>query len=323
MVFEQSQLAGLDLNGQGVGVGQRYVPPHMRNGSGGEFADFKVEGVEVPQQFIQQQPPPPQFQQPPMQPQQQMFHNPGYVPRGAGVPRGGNGMTRGGYQNGGGRGGFNQNGYSNGDASNQWSNGGGYNSYGGGGRGGVMPGGRGGRGGFQNGAPGAGGGWSNGYGNQQQQQQNGAVPQRNNRWNNEDSGSNYSRGGGRSFSYAGYNSTNGYEYSENAADWKSLLARDERQESELFATGNTGINFDKYEDIPVDATGDNCPVHINSVGFHLTNYYYNLDYFMNSFCSSTKWNSLKLCEQTLLWLATRILLLCRNTRFQLLWVGET
>ena len=34
---------------------------------------------------------------------------------------------------------------------------------------------------------------------------------------------------------------------------------------ELFGTDNTGINFDKYEDIPVDATGDSCPTHINEV----------------------------------------------------------
>lgn len=29
--------------------------------------------------------------------------------------------------------------------------------------------------------------------------------------------------------------------------------------SELFGNTNTGINFDKYEDIPVDASGENCP----------------------------------------------------------------
>lgn len=33
---------------------------------------------------------------------------------------------------------------------------------------------------------------------------------------------------------------------------------------ELFGTSHTGINFDKYEDIPVQATGDNCPSNINN-----------------------------------------------------------
>lgn len=34
---------------------------------------------------------------------------------------------------------------------------------------------------------------------------------------------------------------------------------------ELFGSGNTGINFDKYEDIPVEATGENCPKNIETV----------------------------------------------------------
>ncbi|KAK2498878.1 hypothetical protein MC885_004216 [Smutsia gigantea] len=33
---------------------------------------------------------------------------------------------------------------------------------------------------------------------------------------------------------------------------------------ELFSGGNTGINFEKYDDIPVEATGNNCPPHIES-----------------------------------------------------------
>ena len=37
--------------------------------------------------------------------------------------------------------------------------------------------------------------------------------------------------------------------------------------SELFGGGNTGINFDKYEDIPVEASGDNAPSHIENVSF--------------------------------------------------------
>lgn len=37
--------------------------------------------------------------------------------------------------------------------------------------------------------------------------------------------------------------------------------------SELFSGSNTGINFEKYDDIPVEATGSNCPPHIDSVSY--------------------------------------------------------
>ncbi|XP_068628361.1 putative ATP-dependent RNA helicase Pl10 isoform X2 [Battus philenor] len=47
-------------------------------------------------------------------------------------------------------------------------------------------------------------------------------------------------------------------------DWTIPLPRDERQELELFGTGNTGINFSKYEDIPVEASGDRVPNFITS-----------------------------------------------------------
>ncbi|XP_067635387.1 ATP-dependent RNA helicase bel-like [Eurosta solidaginis] len=47
-------------------------------------------------------------------------------------------------------------------------------------------------------------------------------------------------------------------------DYTKLGPRDERVEQELFGIGNTGINFDKYEDIPVEATGQNVPVNITS-----------------------------------------------------------
>ncbi|XP_059170511.1 ATP-dependent RNA helicase DDX3X-like isoform X2 [Physella acuta] len=47
-------------------------------------------------------------------------------------------------------------------------------------------------------------------------------------------------------------------------DWSIPLPRNERLEHELFGAGNTGINFDKYEDIPVEASGDNCPKHIEN-----------------------------------------------------------
>ncbi|ENN72092.1 hypothetical protein YQE_11252, partial [Dendroctonus ponderosae] len=50
----------------------------------------------------------------------------------------------------------------------------------------------------------------------------------------------------------------------NESDWTVPLPRDERVELELFGTGNTGINFSKYEDIPVEATGEQVPHHIAS-----------------------------------------------------------
>lgn len=55
----------------------------------------------------------------------------------------------------------------------------------------------------------------------------------------------------------------------NENDWTLPLPRDERLEQELFGTGNTGINFSKYEDIPVEATGDKVPRHITSVSTRL------------------------------------------------------
>merc|ERR1712127_1115659 len=48
------------------------------------------------------------------------------------------------------------------------------------------------------------------------------------------------------------------------ADWTAPLPRDERLEIEMFGTGNSGINFDKYEDIPVEATGNDVPAHIST-----------------------------------------------------------
>lgn len=47
-------------------------------------------------------------------------------------------------------------------------------------------------------------------------------------------------------------------------DYTVPLPRDERVEQELFGTANTGINFSKYEDIPVEATGHQVPEHITS-----------------------------------------------------------
>ncbi|CAG0891942.1 unnamed protein product [Darwinula stevensoni] len=56
-------------------------------------------------------------------------------------------------------------------------------------------------------------------------------------------------------------SEDGYTSNE---DWSVPLPRDDNIERELFAEASTGINFDKYEDIPVEATGDDVTGHIGS-----------------------------------------------------------
>lgn len=45
----------------------------------------------------------------------------------------------------------------------------------------------------------------------------------------------------------------------NNEDWLTPLPRSELVETELFQSGNSGINFDKYDDIPVEATGNDVP----------------------------------------------------------------
>lgn len=55
------------------------------------------------------------------------------------------------------------------------------------------------------------------------------------------------------------------ESSASNQDWTKPLAPDERLEEELFGNRSTGINFNKYEDIPVEATGEDVPPHIDTV----------------------------------------------------------
>lgn len=102
--------------------------------------------------------------------------------------------------------------------------------------------------------------------------------------------------------------------------------------SELFSGSNTGINFEKYDDIPVEATGQNCPQHIESVSYsHYIRY--QLHYCFSSLflymflClwshSSKTWTWVRLSWVTLLWAATPDPLLSRNTPFLLLNQRET
>lgn len=48
------------------------------------------------------------------------------------------------------------------------------------------------------------------------------------------------------------------------SDWTKPLLRNEKLEHELFGDVGIGINFNKYEDIPVEATGESVPSHINT-----------------------------------------------------------
>ncbi|XP_048834506.1 ATP-dependent RNA helicase DDX3X-like isoform X2 [Brienomyrus brachyistius] len=70
------------------------------------------------------------------------------------------------------------------------------------------------------------------------------------------------------FERGGFGSTNSrwVEDSRDEEDWSKPTSPNERLEHELFSGSNTGINFEKYDDIPVEATGSNCPPHIES--FH-------------------------------------------------------
>lgn len=104
----------------------------------------------------------------------------------------------------------------------------------------------------------------------------------NDRRNNDRRFNGYSRdGGNRDFGgrSGGYNnrrddrfgksSMSGYDSRWNRnvenlenVDWSKPTNPDPRLEAQLFDTHNSGINFDKYDDIPVEATGENVPENI-------------------------------------------------------------
>ena len=53
-------------------------------------------------------------------------------------------------------------------------------------------------------------------------------------------------------------------------NWQEQTPPDHQLEQELFSGMNSGINFDKYEEIPVEATGKDCPAPISHVSFSPT-----------------------------------------------------
>jgi ATP-dependent RNA helicase DDX3X len=96
------------------------------------------------------------------------------------------------------------------------------------------------------------------------------LRQPNSRWNNfqsddrsrgrgrrEDNGGN---GGYRGGNFRGGNNRGGGGSSKNNRGFHGKIGRNANTERNLFGdVQNTGINFDKYDDIPVEVGGENCP----------------------------------------------------------------
>ncbi|XP_065055809.1 ATP-dependent RNA helicase DDX3X-like [Rhopilema esculentum] len=78
----------------------------------------------------------------------------------------------------------------------------------------------------------------------------------------------YNKGSGGGYNSQGYGGGGGYDNDRNVyngnLDWSKPLPRNDRLERELFGDRSTGINFDKYEDIPVEATGNDSPQNIET-----------------------------------------------------------
>ena len=77
----------------------------------------------------------------------------------------------------------------------------------------------------------------------------------NDRWNNDDDVRSSDRSGGGGGGGGG--SRGGGGGGNYRADWTKMGPRNERYEQHTFPQGpvQAGINFDKYDDIPVEATG--------------------------------------------------------------------
>ncbi|XP_064167926.1 ATP-dependent RNA helicase DDX3Y-like isoform X6 [Anguilla rostrata] len=284
------QLAGLDLNSVGDvqgggGTGRRYIPPHLRNKeaskNGSAFASGRQSGYSVApmQSFSPKQYP--QAWRPERSHRRRSNCANGWDDFRTGNPRYASQELafyqayRGGWPErcdspgwDGGR----SNGYVNGyhDGRDNRVNGdrGGF-----GGRGSSRPD-RGGRGVYRGNRGGGsfnqsqpvqnadGGGWNSGKDNRDAYTSFGGRTDRGKSsfFNDRGSGSRgrYERPGGGNSRWV--------EDSRDEEDWSKPTPPNERLEHELFSGSNTGINFEKYDDIPVDATGNNCPPHIES--FH-------------------------------------------------------
>ncbi|KAL7730905.1 hypothetical protein ACLKA6_014149 [Drosophila palustris] len=275
----EQQVAGLDLNGGSANysgpitsktstnsvTGGVYVPPHLRGGGGNNNADVDNQGQGFDSAAA------PRHDNRDQQQQQRggdyrrgdRGGNRGFNRQSGDYGSFGSGGGGGGRRGGGNRYEDNYNGDFDTRRGGDWNRGGGRSfgdrrgsSYRGGGAGGA----------------GAGGNDPNVQAEDPQQP-------RNDRWQEPerpigyDGGSSEGggAGGGGNRSYnnrggGGYNNRwkEGGSGGGPNTDYTKLGARDEHLENELFGVGNTGINFDKYEDIPVEATGQNVPPHITT-----------------------------------------------------------
>nr|XP_022337078.1 ATP-dependent RNA helicase DDX3X-like isoform X3 [Crassostrea virginica] len=193
-----------------------------------------------------------------------------------GFNRGGYNQGRGGYMNGGPPQSFSQPNMGERGGYNNYNRGG-YNQ-GGGNRGGYNYQNR--RGGYQNNAPGryGGGGGGDRYNNfgdgDRYQRQGSAPPNSGGRWDSLEDDRSFNRGRNQQDGDFGtnnrwdnrtdYNAGGKYPQETTKENWTIPLPANPRLEEELFGSGNTGINFDKYEDIPVEATGENSPKNIET-----------------------------------------------------------
>ncbi|KAK2904892.1 hypothetical protein Q8A67_006691 [Cirrhinus molitorella] len=234
----EQQLAVLDLNsadGQGAGSGRRYIPPHLRNkdaskNAGNAYSSGRQSGYSVAQ--VQSYSPGWDGGR------SNGFVNGYHDGRMNGTANFGRGPPR---NDRGGRGSFRGN--RNGGSFNQPMHNAGYGTY-------------------EN----KDGGW-NSVVNRDAYTSFGGRSDRGKSafFNDRGAGSRgrYERGG---FGGGTGGNSRWVEESRDEEDWSKPLPPNERLEHELFSGSNTGINFEKYDDIPVEATGTNSPGHIES--FH-------------------------------------------------------
>ncbi|XP_051762327.1 DEAD-box helicase 3 X-linked a isoform X1 [Ctenopharyngodon idella] len=234
----EQQLAVLDLNsadGQGAGTGRRYIPPHLRNkdvsqNAGNAYSSGRQSGYSVA---------PVQSYSPGWDGgRSNGFVNGYHDGRMNGTANFGRGPPR---NDRGGRGSFR--GSRNGGSFNQPMHNAGYGTY-------------------EN----KDGGW-NSVVNRDAYTSFGGRSDRGKSafFNDRGAGSRgrYERGG---FGGGTGGNSRWVEESRDEEDWSKPMPPNERLENELFSGSNTGINFEKYDDIPVEATGTNSPGHIES--FH-------------------------------------------------------